>query len=248
MINLKDKIAVVTGSARGLGRAMAEKFAAAGAKVVITDILEDGERTAQEIAEKYGVETKFIVSNVTNYESAKDLVKNTIDIFGKIDIFVNNAGITRDGLFLRMKEDDFDRVISVNLKGVFNCTQAVFKAMVKQRSGSIINISSVIGLIGNVGQTNYAASKAGILGITKSVAREGARRGIRVNAIAPGFIKTDMTHILKEEVQKQILSQIPMGKMGTPEDIADTALFLASDLSKYITGQVITVDGGMVMS
>ncbi|BDU50381.1 3-oxoacyl-[acyl-carrier-protein] reductase [Haliovirga abyssi] len=247
MINLKDQIAVVTGSARGIGRAMAEKFAEAGAKVVITDILEDGEKTAQEIAEKYGVETKFIVSNVTDYESAKNLVKTTLEVFGKIDIFVNNAGITRDGLFLRMKEDDFDRVISVNLKGVFNCTQAVFKAMVKQRSGSIINISSVIGLIGNVGQTNYAASKAGILGITKSVAREGARRGIRVNAIAPGFIKTDMTHILKEEVQKQILSQIPMGEMGTPEDIANTALFLASDLSKYITGQVITIDGGMVM-
>lgn len=247
MINLKEKVAVVTGSARGLGKAIAEKLAEAGANIVITDILEDGVETAKAIAEKYNVETIFVKSNVVEMDSAKELVKKTIEKFSKIDIMVNNAGITRDGLFLRMKEDDFDKVIAVNLKGVFNCTQAVFKKMIKQRSGSIINISSVIGLIGNVGQTNYAASKAGVLGITKSVAREGAKRGIRVNAVAPGFIKTEMTKTLKEEVQKQILSQIPMGEMGNPEDVANTVLFLASDLSSYVTGQTIPVDGGMVM-
>ncbi|OQY09832.1 MAG: 3-oxoacyl-ACP reductase [Fusobacteriia bacterium 4572_132] len=246
MINLKEKVAVVTGSARGLGKAIAEKLAEAGANIVITDILEDGVETAKVIAEKYNVETIFIKSNVVEMDSAKELVEKAMEKFGKIDIMVNNAGITRDGLFLRMKEDDFDKVIAVNLKGVFNCTQAVFKKMIKQRSGSIINISSVIGLIGNVGQVNYAASKAGVLGITKSVAREGAKRGIRVNAVAPGFIKTDMTKMLKEEVQKQILSQIPMGEMGNPEDVANTVLFLASDLSTYVTGQTIPVDGGMV--
>ncbi len=246
MINLKGKVAVITGSARGLGKAIAEKLAEAGADIVITDILEDGIETAKIIAEKYNVETIFIKSNVVEMDSAKELVEKTMEKFGKIDIMVNNAGITRDGLFLRMKEDDFDKVIAVNLKGVFNCTQAVFKKMIKQRFGSIINISSVIGLIGNIGQVNYAASKAGVLGITKSVAREGAKRGIRVNAVAPGFIKTDMTKILKEEVQKKILSQIPMGEMGTPEDVANTVLFLASDLSSYITGQTIPIDGGMV--
>ncbi len=247
MINLKDKVAVITGSARGIGKSIAEKLAQAGAKIVISDILDDGEATAKEIAEKYGVETAFFKSNVADIKSAEELVDKSSEKFGKIDIFVNNAGITRDGLFLRMKEEDFDRVIAVNLKGVFNCSQAVFKTMIKQRSGSIINISSVIGLMGNVAQVNYAASKAGVIGMTKSIAREGAKRGVRCNAVAPGFIKTDMTHVLKEEVQQQILSQIPMGEMGTPDDVANLVLFLASDLSTYITGQVIPVDGGMVM-
>ena len=247
MITLKDKVAVVTGSARGIGRSIAEKLAEAGAKVVISDIMPDGEATAKEIAEKYNVETHFVTSNVADYASAGELVEKSIEKFGKIDIFVNNAGITRDNLVLRMKEEDFDRVIAVNLKGVFNCTQAVFKQMIEQRTGSIINIASVIGLIGNAGQTNYAASKAGVIGITKSIAREGAKRGVRVNAIAPGFIKTDMTHVLKEDVQEAILAGIPMGEMGTPNDIANCALFLASDLSTYITGQTIAVDGGMVM-
>jgi 3-oxoacyl-[acyl-carrier protein] reductase len=248
MISLKEKTAVITGSARGIGRAIAEKLAEAGAKIVISDILvEDGEKTAKEIKEKYGVETLFISSNVSDSQSADELVSKAHEAFGKIDVFVNNAGITRDTLLLRMKEDDFDRVISVNLKGTFNCTQSVLKKMIKQRSGSIINIASVIGLIGNVGQANYAASKAGVIGFTKSVAREGAPRGVRANSIAPGFIKSDMTHILNEEVQKQILSQIPAGEMGTPEDVANAVLFLASDLSSYITGQTLTVDGGMVM-
>ncbi|NLK63257.1 MAG: 3-oxoacyl-[acyl-carrier-protein] reductase [Fusobacteria bacterium] len=248
MITLKEKVAVITGSARGIGRSIAEKMAEAGANIVITDILKDeGEKTSREISEKYGVKSIFVESNVVNFESSAELVKKTLDEFGKIDILVNNAGITRDGLFLRMKEEDFNRVIDINLKGTFNCSQAAFKAMVKQRSGSIINIASVIGLMGNVGQANYGASKAAVIALAKTIAREGAKRGVRANSIAPGFIKTDMTEILKEEVQNQILSQIPMGEMGLPEDIANTALFLASDLSKYITGQVITVDGGMVM-
>lgn len=248
MISLKEKTAVITGSARGIGRAIAEKLAEAGSKIVISDILvEDGEKTAKEIKEKYGVETLFIASNVADSQSAEELVTKAHEAFGKIDVFVNNAGITRDTLLLRMKEDDFDKVIAVNLKGTFNCTQSVLKKMIKQRSGSIINIASVIGLMGNVGQANYAASKAGVIGFTKSVAREGAPRGVRANSIAPGFIKSDMTHILNEEVQKQILSQIPAGEMGTPEDVANAVLFLASDLSSYITGQTLTVDGGMVM-
>ena len=247
MIELKGKVAVITGSARGIGRSIAEKLAEAGADLVISDILDEGAQTASEIAEKYKVKTIFVKSNVTDMESAKELIKATVDEFEKIDILVNNAGITRDGLFLRMNEEDFDKVIAVNLKGVFNCTHAAYKTMVKQRSGSIVNISSVIGLIGNVAQTNYAASKAGVIGLTKSVAREGAKRGVRVNAVAPGFIKTDMTHVLKEDVQKQILSQIPMGEMGTPEDVANLVMFLSSDISSYITGQVIPVDGGMVM-
>ena len=248
MISLKDKAAVITGSARGIGRAIAEKLAAAGSKIVISDILaEEGEKTAKEIKEKYGVETVFIAANVADSQSAEELVNKAFEAFGRIDTFVNNAGITRDTLLLRMKEDDFDRVISVNLKGTFNCSQSVLKKMIKQRSGSIINIASVIGLIGNIGQANYAASKAGIIGLTKSIAREGAARGVRANSVAPGFIKSDMTHILTEEIQKQILSQIPAGEMGTPEDIANAVLFLASDLSAYITGQTLTVDGGMVM-
>ena len=248
MISLKEKTAVITGSARGIGRAIAEKLAAAGSKIVISDILvEDGEKTAKEIKEKYGVETLFIAANVADSKSAEELVDKAHEAFGRIDTFVNNAGITRDTLLLRMKEDDFDKVIAVNLKGTFNCTQSVLKKMIKQRSGSIINIASVIGLMGNVGQANYAASKAGVIGFTKSVAREGAPRGVRANSVAPGFIKSDMTHILNEEVQKQILSQIPAGEMGTPEDVANAVLFLASDLSSYITGQTLTVDGGMVM-
>lgn len=248
MISLKEKVSVITGSARGIGRAIAEKLAQAGSKIVISDIMEEeGKKTAAEIKEKYGVETLFVAANVADRASADNLVEESFKAFGRIDAFVNNAGITRDGLFIKMKEEDFDRVIAVNLKGTFNCTQSVIMKMMKQRSGSIINIASVIGLMGNIGQANYAASKAGVIGFTKSVAREGAKRGVRVNAVAPGFIKTDMTHVLNEDVQKQILSQIPMGEMGTAEDVANTVLFLASDLSVYLTGQTIAIDGGMVM-
>lgn len=247
-MNLKDKVAVITGSARGIGKSIAEVYAKAGAKIVISDILaEEGTKTAEEIAEKYSVETAFISLNVTEMASVEEFTKKVMEKFGRIDILVNNAGITRDSLFLRMKEEDFDRVISINLKGSYNCTQAIYKVMLKQRSGSIINMASVVGITGNLGQANYSASKAGLIGMTKSVAKEAAKRGIRVNAIAPGYIRTDMTGVLKEDVQKEILKSIPMGEMGTPEDIANAALFLASDLSTYITGQVLVVDGGMVM-
>lgn len=247
-MNLKDKVAVITGSARGIGKSIAEVYAKAGAKIVISDILaEEGTKTAEEIAEKYSVETAFISLNVTEMSSVEEFTKKVMEKFGRIDILVNNAGITRDSLFLRMKEEDFDRVISINLKGSYNCTQAIYKVMLKQRSGSIINMASVVGITGNLGQANYSASKAGLIGMTKSVAKEAAKRGIRVNAIAPGYIRTDMTGVLKEDIQKEILKSIPMGEMGTPEDIANAALFLASDLSTYITGQVLVVDGGMVM-
>ncbi len=248
MIDLKGKVAVITGSARGIGRAVAEKLAQAGANLVITDILADiGEKTAKDIAEKYGVETIFIPGNVVSVESMSELASKTLEKFGKIDILVNNAGITRDTLFMRMKEEDFDLVMNINLKGTYNCTQAFFKTMVKQRFGSIINMASVVGLMGNAGQVNYSASKAGMIGMTKSLAREVGKRGIRVNAIAPGYIQSEMTDVLSEEVKQEFAKNIPMGEMGTPEDIANTVLFLASDLSAYITGQTISVNGGMLM-
>lgn len=247
-IDLSGKCAVITGSARGIGKAIAERLAEAGANIVITDILaEQAEATAKEIAEKYGVKTISLTSNVTDMAQCEELMAKAIEEFGSLDILVNNAGITKDGLFMRMKEDDFDKVIAINLKGVFNCAQAGYKKMVKQRSGSIINMASVVGLTGNMGQANYASSKAGVIGMTKSIAYEAAKRGIRVNAVAPGYIKSDMTDLLKDEVKEQILTKIPFGEMGSVENIADSVLFLASDLSSYITGKTITVDGGMVM-
>jgi 3-oxoacyl-[acyl-carrier protein] reductase len=247
-IDLKGKTAVITGSARGIGKAIAEKLAEAGANIVISDILEEvGIATANEIKEKYSVETIFVKTNVTLMEDAIELVNKAKETFGSVDIFVNNAGITKDGLFMRMSKEDFDRVIDINLTGAFNCAQAAYKVMMKQRSGSIINMASVIGLVGNLGQANYAASKAGLIGLTKSIAYEAAKRGVRVNAIAPGYIKSDMTDLLKDDVKQAIMEKIPMNKMGSVEDIANAALFLASDLSSYITGKTITVDGGMVM-
>jgi 3-oxoacyl-[acyl-carrier protein] reductase len=247
-IDLAGKCAVITGSARGIGKAIAERLAEAGANIVITDILaEQGEATAKEIAEKYGVKTVFLTSNVTDMTQCEELMAKAVEEFGSLDILVNNAGITKDGLFMRMKEDDFDKVIAINLKGVFNCAQAGYKKMVKQRSGTIINMASVVGLTGNMGQANYASSKAGVIGMTKSIAYEAAKRGIRVNAVAPGYIKSDMTDLIKEEVKEQILTKIPFGKMGSVDDIANAVLFLSSDLSSYVTGKTITVDGGMVM-
>jgi 3-oxoacyl-[acyl-carrier protein] reductase len=248
VIDLKGKVAVITGSARGIGRSVAEKLAQAGASIVITDILtEIGEKTAEEISKKYGVETIFVPGNVVSMESMVELASKTLEKFGKIDILVNNAGITRDTLFMRMKEEDFDLVLNINLKGTYNCTQAFFKSMIKKRSGSIINMASVVGIMGNAGQVNYSASKAGMIGMTKSLAREVGKRNIRVNAVAPGYIQSEMTDILSEEVKEEFAKNIPMGAMGTPEDIANTVLFLASDLSSYITGQTISVNGGMLM-
>lgn len=247
-IDLKGKTAIITGSARGIGRAIAEKLAEAGANIVVSDIMaEVGEQTAKEIAAKYGVETIFVEANVTKAEDNDKLVNTAVEKFGSLDIMVNNAGITKDSLFARMKEEDFSRVIDINLKGAYLGAHAAYLKMMKQRSGVIINMASVIGLTGNLGQANYAASKAGLIGMTKSIAAEAAKRGVRCNAIAPGFIHSEMTELLKEDVKKAILERIPMGEMGTVEDIANAVLFLSSDLSSYITGKTITVDGGMVM-
>lgn len=247
-LGLKDKVALVTGSARGIGRAIAEKFAEEGAKLVITDINEESaKKTAEEIASQYSVETFAVSHDVSSSESTEKVVDAVIEKFSAIDVLVNNAGITRDTLLMRMKDEDWDLVIKINLTGVFNCTKAVVKYMMKARSGSIVNIASVVGLMGNAGQANYSASKGGVIALTKTTAKETATRGITVNAIAPGFINTDMTKVLPEEVTKKMLSVIPMGKYGEAEDVANAALFLASNKAKYITGQVITVDGGMVM-
>lgn len=247
-LGLKDKVAFITGSARGLGRAIAEKLAAEKVKIIITDINEAmAISTAEEISKNYGVETIALKHDVSSEDSTREVVKSIIKQFSKIDILVNNAGITRDARLMMMKQDDWDLVLKINLTGAFICSKLVSKQMLKQNSGSIVNIASVVGLMGNVGQANYAASKAGLIGLTKTTAKELAERGVNVNAIAPGFIQSDMTHALSEEVSQKMLSQIPMNLYGKPEDVANVVLFLVSDLAKYITGQVINVDGGMVM-
>jgi 3-oxoacyl-[acyl-carrier protein] reductase len=235
---------MVTGGAAGIGRVTAECFAKEGAKVAICDVNpEAGESTAKAL----GPEASFEKVDVANSTSVSNWVKSVADKYGQIDVLVNNAGITRDGLIMRMKEDDWDAVINVNLKSAFNCIKAVSKFMMKQRSGRIINLASVVGVTGNPGQANYVASKAGMIGLTKTVAKEIASRGITVNAVAPGFIETDMTAVLSDNVKEAMLSTIPLGRAGTPEDIADAILFLASDKAAYITGQVIHVSGGMYM-
>ncbi|MDT3697948.1 MAG: 3-oxoacyl-[acyl-carrier-protein] reductase [Thermincola sp.] len=244
---LRDKVALVTGAARGIGRVIALKFASAGADVAVVDIsLEAAEAVAAEIR-NMGRRAVAASGSVDKLEDVEAFVAKISSELGRIDILVNNAGITRDTLLLRMKEEEWDSVLSVNLKGAFLCTKAVAKLMIKQRNGRIVNISSVVGLMGNAGQVNYSASKAGLLGLTKSVARELASRNITVNAIAPGFITTSMTEVLSENVKKDLMTQIPLGRLGSPEDIANTALFLVSDAASYITGQTIAVDGGMVM-
>jgi 3-oxoacyl-[acyl-carrier protein] reductase len=244
---LEGKVAVITGGARGIGREIGLTLAKEGADIVICDInMELAAKTQQEI-ESLGRRSLSVLTDVTNFSHAEETVNKTLDKFQKIDILINNAGITRDGLLIRMKEEDWDMVLSVNLKGTFNFTKAVSKVMIKQHSGRIVNIASIIGIIGNAGQANYAASKAGIIGLTKSAAKELAGRGINVNAIAPGFIDTEMTAKLPEDVRQKMLAQIPRGRFGQPLDVAKAVLFLVSDFSDYITGQVIPVDGGMVM-
>jgi len=245
---LKGKTAVITGSGRGIGKAIALKLASLGANIVINDIpSSDYADAACEEIKAMGVECIVVKGDVRNADDVAELINTTLDKFGKIDIFVNNAGVTRDGLMLRMSEDDWDLVMDINLKGAFNCIKTVARPMMKQRGGSIINIASVVGVMGNAGQANYSASKAGLIGLTKTTAKEFASRGIRCNAVAPGFIASDMTDKLTDEVKKQYFDAIPLAKFGETSDVADVVAFLASDMSKYVTGQVINVDGGLVM-
>lgn len=247
-MRLKDKVALVTGSAQGIGREIALAFAKEGCDVIISDVnLGKAQDTKQEI-ENLGRKSLAIELDVTNLSQVGEAVNKILDKFPKIDILVNNAGITKDNLMLRMKEDDWDAVLNVNLKGTFNCTKVISRIMMKQRSGKIVNIASIIGIIGNAGQANYAASKAGIIALTKTTAKEFASRGINVNAVAPGFIQTEMTAKLSEEVKQKMLDLIPLGKLGNPLDIANLCVFLTSEEASYITGQTIVVDGGMVMA
>ncbi len=248
MINLENKVAIVTGASRGIGKVIAEQMAKAGAKTIcVSRSLSDIEKVAQEIKIQ-GLTAIAIACDIKNGTQYQDLVKSVVEKFGSVDILVNNAGITKDNLIMRMSDEDWNTVIDTNLKGAFNGTKAVTRHMMKQRSGRIINISSVVGLIGNAGQANYAASKAGLIGLTKATAKELASRGITANCIAPGYIETDMTNRLPEKIKNALIEQIPLGRIGQATDIAATVCFLASDNAGYITGQTFTVDGGMVMS
>jgi len=243
---LEGKVALITGAARGIGREIALKFASEGCNIVFTDVAlnEAAQATRDEIA-AMGVQVRAIASDASSFEAAHEVVEQTVKEFGHLDILVNNAGITRDTLLMRMTEEQWDLVMNVNLKSAFNFTHAVTPQMMRQRSGSIISLSSVVGLNGNAGQANYAASKAGIIALTKSVAKELGARGIRANAIAPGFILTEMTKALSEDTLKQFVQLVPMRRGGDPEEVAKVALFLASDLSSYVSGQVIQVNGAM---
>ena len=246
-MDLKGKVAIVTGGAQGIGKSIATRLAQEGANVVIADVMEEvAKSTAQEISQK-GNEAISIRVDVSRLSSVEEMVKKTLDKFGRIDILINNAGITRDGLVMRMKEEDWDLVLDINLKGAFNCIKAVSPIMMKQKSGKIVNIASIVGIIGNIGQANYSASKAGLIALTKTCARELASRRINVNAVAPGFIQTSMTERLPAQVKEKLSSQIPFGEIGKPEDVASAVLFLVSEEASYVTGEVIRVDGGMAM-
>ena len=245
---LEGKIALVTGASRGIGRQIALTLAAQGAAVIVNynGSAAKAEEVVEEI-EKAGGKAEAIQCNVSVFESCKSMMEDIVSRYGRLDILVNNAGITRDNLIMKMSEEDFDAVIQTNLKGVFNCIKHISRQMIKQKAGRIINISSVSGVLGNAGQANYCAAKAGVIGLTKCMARELASRGITVNAVAPGFIRTDMTDVLKDNVKEAIIATIPMKTFGETEDVANTVAFLASDAARYITGQVISVDGGMAM-
>lgn len=243
---LKNKIALITGAGRGIGRTIAIALAKEGAEVVINyNGSEERAKEVKQTIEENGGKASIYKCNVSDFAACEAMIKDIIKEYGHLDILVNNAGITKDGLIMKMKEEDFDSVLNVNLKGTFNTIRHSARQMLKQRSGKIINISSVSGILGNVGQANYAASKAGVIGLTKTMARELGSRGITVNAIAPGFVDTEMTEVLSEEIRENACKQIILGRFGKPEDIANTAVFLASDKADYITGQVISVDGGM---
>ena len=243
---LKNKIALITGAGRGIGRAIAIALAKEGAEVVINyNGSEERAKEVKQTIEENGGKASIYKCNVRDFAACEAMIKDIVKEYGHLDILVNNAGITKDGLIMKMKEEDFDSVLNVNLKGTFNTIRHSARQMLKQRSGKIINISSVSGILGNVGQANYAASKAGVIGLTKTMARELGSRGITVNAIAPGFVDTEMTEVLSEEIRENACKQIILGRFGKPEDIANTAVFLASDEADYITGQVISVDGGM---
>ena len=245
-MDLAGQTAVVTGAARGIGREIAGRLAQAGASVALVDVVEDSVvQAAREVAAG-GRTARGYACDVSSFDNVAAVGERIVGDFQRVDVLVNNAGITRDKLFLRMSADDWNQVIAVNLTGAFNFTKALAPVMLKQRGGSIINIASVVGQIGNAGQANYAASKAGLIGLTKSLAKEFAARGVRVNAVAPGFIRTAMTDALSEEVQNQMKQAIPLGRMGEPADVADIVMFLASNLAGYVTGQVINCDGGLV--
>lgn len=243
-----NQVAVITGAGRGIGHAIALKFASEGARVAVVSRNENNAlRTADEINARHAGLAKAYAVDVASHSAVAQLAEQILTDFSRVDILVNNAGVTRDGLSMRMSEDDWDVVVDTNLKGTFNCIQAFERSMIKQRSGRIINIGSVAGLMGNAGQANYAASKAGVLGLSKTIARELASRGITCNVVAPGFIETDMTDVLPEKIKQAVVAQIPAGSFGKPEDIAAAVAFLASAEAGYITGQCLTVDGGMVM-
>ncbi len=247
-MSLEEKIAIVTGASRGIGQAIAVELVRQGAKVVLSATTIENLKETEELINAIKKDSCILTqANVSSADEANEVVKKALDTYGKVDILVNNAGITRDTLLAMMPENDWDDVLSTNLKSCFLFTKACAKPMIRERSGSIINISSVVGITGNAGQSNYAASKAGMIGFTKSMARELAKRKVRVNAIAPGFIQTRMTNMLSEDQKKMVLGQIPLGRLGEPKEIADVAVFLSSDAARYMSGQVLVVDGGMVI-
>ena len=245
----ENKVALITGGSRGIGEKIAEKFASEGYNLVINYVsnIENVEELEARIKGNANIEILFVQADVTSFESCENMINKAIEKFGHIDVVVNNAGITKDNLLMRMSEEEFDKVIEINLKGTYLVTKAVTKYMMKKRKGSIINLSSVVGIAGNAGQTNYSASKAGIIGFTKSLAKEVASRNILANCVAPGFIKTDMTDVLSDAVKENINKQIPLNKMGEADEVANAVYFLASEENTYITGQVLNVDGGMIM-
>lgn len=246
-MELKDKVALVTGGAQGIGRTISEELARAGAHVVLGDVNLEGAQATAEAINNSGGSASAVKIDVSNAAEVREVFDFIMKDKKPVDIVVNNAGITRDGLMVRMKESDWDLVLNINLKGSFLCSQQAAKQMMKQKSGAIVNIASIVGVMGNFGQANYSASKAGVIGLTKTLAREVASRGIRVNAIAPGFIDTEMTRVLDEEVRQKLIEQIPLARLGLPEDVARCVNFLVSDKSSYITGQVINLNGGMLM-